>query len=136
MGARLDGRPVRLSPSPMLKVAVLMQALASLPANAPVDAAGNRVDWVARPNAREAFKCFAGLPKDYDAKITLQCRTAPHDRVDQCVVVANTAAPDRRYEPMAICSAEKAFRVRAVDPSGKTIAGTSLNIPVHLRRPG
>lgn len=118
----------------MLSFAVAILAQAILPGpNAPVDANGNRFDWVALPSAREALACQSQLPSGYDGRIVLQCQSAPKDRVANCTVIANTAAPDPKIEKMAVCTAEKTFRIRVVSPKGDTVTGTSLNVPVQLR---
>ena len=113
-------------------VAILAQAIQPGP-NAPVDADGNRFDWVALPSAREALACQSRLPSGFEGRIVLQCRSAPKDRVTNCVVVANTAAHDPKIEKMAVCTAERSFRIRVVSPRGETVTGTSLSVPVQLR---
>jgi hypothetical protein len=46
------------------------------------DSAGNRVDWLARPAARELAECVPGVLPTAD--ILLVCKTAPKDRLKDC----------------------------------------------------
>jgi len=74
------------------------------------------------------------MPRGYEVEISLQCRTAAKDRLEDCIMVGNTRAPDRRFEKQAICSA-KFFRVRATDPSGKIAVGTTVTVPYRMSSP-
>ena len=101
----------------------------------PVDSAGHRVDWVALPKAREAAECSSSLPRGHQVRIVLQCRSAAKDRVEACVVSNTTGATEPRFDKIAICTAEKAFRIRVTDPKGKVVTGTAVDVPVQLIGP-
>ena len=122
MGAALT---LRRAPATLLSMilitALLLQASALEPA---------RIEWLARPNARDMAECLSGSPKA--VVVTLQCRTASNDKLKDCT--ASTMPADPKAEKSAICAAKK-FRVRATDAAGAVLIGAPVTTGFRLGSP-
>ena len=95
-----------------------------------VDSAGNRVDWRARPAARELAACVSGSLPTSD--LLLVCKTAPKDRLTDCAAAPEAPPPEARALKFGLCVARK-FEVRAVTPEGHAVTGTEVRVPIRTR---